>query len=230
MIEYVASVFLLFIICSFAGWCLEVLSGYIDLHRFVNRGFLIGPICPIYGVGALAFNFMLGHFKNEPLFLAILIMFAAGVLEYATSYLMEKVFNIRWWDYSDAKLNFDGRICAEALVLFGILGVFAVEIAIPFIMTSLNSLPQTILIASAFVSISVFLIDLCLSTRIIFQKDKSTIENRDRTEEISLYVRGTLKDLMVVSEINFNMYKYFKLRSILEKINRKGKKPPVEEV
>ena len=87
--------FLAFICYSFIGWLLEVVVSLIERHRFVNRGFLIGPLCPIYGTGALLITFCLGSVKN-PLAIFATSIFLSAILEYFTSYLMEKLFHVRW--------------------------------------------------------------------------------------------------------------------------------------
>ena len=94
----VVSYFLLFILYSFLGWCLEVGVKLYDDHRFVNRGFLIGPYCPIYGFGAIFMSLFLNRYLEDPLVLFIMIVVSCSILEYTTSYVLEKVFHTRWWD------------------------------------------------------------------------------------------------------------------------------------
>ena len=89
--------FLLFIIYSFLGWCMEVICNSIERKKFVNRGFLLGPYCPIYGCGGLLITVFLGNFTNRPIFLFIMTILLCGILEYSTSYVMEKLFHLRWY-------------------------------------------------------------------------------------------------------------------------------------
>ena len=90
--------FFIFIIYTFLGWVLEVAFIFIKTKRFVNRGFLIGPACPIYGFGALIMMFYLTQYKDEPFTVFIMGAFICSTLEYITSYIMEKIFKARWWD------------------------------------------------------------------------------------------------------------------------------------
>ena len=84
--------FLLFMIYSFAGWCMEVIGKLIQYKRFINRGFLIGPYCPIYGTGAILITFLLKSFTSNPLILFIMAILVCGTLEYLTSFFMEKLY------------------------------------------------------------------------------------------------------------------------------------------
>ncbi len=111
--RYIAS----FFAYSFAGWLFEVIISLFQHHRFVNRGFSFGPVCPIYGVGALLSLWFLAPF-NDPLVQFVVGFFAAGVLEFGTSWAMERLFHARWWDYSNIPLNVNGRICLPGLIIF----------------------------------------------------------------------------------------------------------------
>lgn len=123
--------FLLFIIYSFIGWSIEVIGVLVRDKRFVNRGFLIGPYCPIYGFGGISIVFFLTKFMNDPIALFVMAIFICSVLEYSTSFIMEKIFKTRWWDYSDKKFNINGRICLETMWAFGALACFVMYIVNP---------------------------------------------------------------------------------------------------
>ena len=101
--------FLLFMIYAVAGWIMEVTCKLIQYKRFINRGFLIGPYCPIYGYGALLITFLLGRYKYDALVLFVMAIVVCGTLEYLTSLVMEKMFKARWWDYSQRKFNINGN-------------------------------------------------------------------------------------------------------------------------
>ena len=106
--EFFVNLVLLFFAYSLLGWCIEVVLKYRQFHRFINRGFLTGPICPIYGSGAALITLVVGGLS--PLESGIGTTFAlsfllCGVLEYLTSYVMEKRFHARWWDYSQKPMN-----------------------------------------------------------------------------------------------------------------------------
>ena len=90
-----ASYLLLFFTASFLGWCMEVICKLIQFGRFINRGFLIGPWCPIYGFGTVLITLLLSKFTDDPLAVFALAMLLCGTLEYLTSYIMEKAFHAR---------------------------------------------------------------------------------------------------------------------------------------
>lgn len=127
-----------FIIYSYIGWVYETIYCSIDLGRYVDRGFLYGPLCPIYGlciVGAiLLFD---GRFKkNITLFLSCAIL--ASAIEYFTSLWMELVFGRRWWNYSNRILNINGRVCLGAAMVFGISGVLIIRYLHPMLVRYMN--------------------------------------------------------------------------------------------
>ena len=100
MLTQIKIYFLLFIIYSIMGWIMEVVNQIVSQKKFVNRGCLIGPYCPIYGCGAVLITVLLNKYLNDPITFLIMAILLCGILEYLTSYIMEKVFNLRWWDYS----------------------------------------------------------------------------------------------------------------------------------
>ena len=120
----------LFFIYSVAGWVTEVFLKFLEYKRFINRGFLIGPYCPIYGAGAVLIT--VGGKLLSPVdrtwAMSFLIAFVlCGLLEYLTSYILEKYFHARWWDYTERPMNLHGRVWIGNLILFGIGGVFILE-------------------------------------------------------------------------------------------------------
>ena len=102
---------------------MEVICKLIQEKRFINRGFLIGPYCPIYGWGALAITILLKKYLDDPIALFFMSVIICSVIEYLTSYILEKKYHARWWDYSNKKYNINGRICLETLIPFGLLGM-----------------------------------------------------------------------------------------------------------
>ena len=120
------TIFLYFITYSFLGWCCETTYVSLAKRSFVNRGFLYGPLCPIYGFGALLVLYSLEPFAKHLIIIFGLAMIVTSSLEYFTSWLMEAIFHIRWWDYTTYKYNIKGRICLKNTLLFGILGIVAV--------------------------------------------------------------------------------------------------------
>ena len=149
---------ILFFIYSFLGWVMEVTLTLITDKKFVNRGFLLGPCCPIYGCGCILLNLLLHNYTNNILVLFILTMFTCSLLEYITSFLMEKIFKLRWWDYSQMKFNINGRICLETMTPFSILGVLAIKFATPFFITNINKLSEKTILIISIILITLFII------------------------------------------------------------------------
>ena len=129
--------FLYFFIYSVLGWIVETLYCRSKDGKWTNRGFLFGPYCPIYGFGALIVIYSLGFFISSPIQVFILAMIATAILEYLTSFILEKIFNAKWWDYSNMKFNINGRICLLNTLEFGILSLIIIYGIHPLISTSL---------------------------------------------------------------------------------------------
>lgn len=111
--------FLVFMLYSFAGYICEIVCSSIKQKKLVNRGFLCGPYCPIYGVGSLFILFLLLRFKEDPVIVFVLGAILTSAIEYITSFVLEKIFHNKWWDYSDEKFNIHGRIFLFNSLLFG---------------------------------------------------------------------------------------------------------------
>ena len=144
----IASYFLWFFLYSLFGWTYETTLCSITERKFVNRGFLNGPYCPIYGAGALLVIVLFGKMTN-PFQLFLCSAVVTCVLEYLTSYCMEKLFHAKWWDYSSHRFNLHGRICLEGGLIFGLLSVLIVLFVHPFVgkMTSLIPTPIRYILA-----------------------------------------------------------------------------------
>ena len=134
--------FLLFMIYAILGWLMEVTCKLIQYKRFINRGFLIGPYCPIYGYGALLITILLHKYTNDPIVLFIMAIVVCGTLEYLTSYFMEKIYKARWWDYSQKKFNINGRVCLGTIVPFGLLGLLIMYVLNPFFLGKIGKLSE----------------------------------------------------------------------------------------
>ena len=215
--------FLLFIIYSFFGWLIEMINTLIIEHKVINRGFLIGPYCPIYGVGALLITFALDDYSSDPLVLFVMSVILCCILEYLTSYLMEKIFKTRWWDYSDKTFNINGRICLEAATLFGILGVFIIYVLNPFFCTLLTSIPS-IIITILFVTILLFFVlDFAVSFKIITNIEDIDLDRvKDSTEEVSNLVREFLLNNTILNRRLAKAFPHFKVsKTFVQKYKKK---------
>lgn len=198
--EYsLATYFMLFIIYAVAGWICEVTLQLIQKHKLADRGFLIGPYCPIYGCGAILITLCLTPFNEHPIGLFILAMVLCGSLEYATSFIMEKAFNARWWDYSNMRFNINGRICLETLVPFGIAGLLIIYVFNPFLISMIGLMGENALNITSIVILVIFVADVIVSSKIIYNfkktnKEVSQQESKDSTEIISEKVREILRN------------------------------------
>ena len=151
---------LLFFACSFLGWCMEVTCKLVQFGRFINRGFLLGPLCPIYGTGAV---------------------------------LMEKLFQARWWDYSQKRFNINGRVCASNLLAFGVMGVFVVKVLKPFAFGLFAKIPPVWLDVISITLTTLLVADVAISAGVL-TKIRGAAESvrADNTEAITKAVREAL--------------------------------------
>ena len=188
--------FLLLLIYSFFGWAIETTGELIKSKKFVNRGFLLGPICPIYGVGAVLITLFLNRYYDDIFAIFGLSAILCGFLEYMTSLLMEKLFKARWWDYSNQKFNINGRICLETITLFAIAGVIIIRFLSPTFLKLIGLVPNNISLYVSIILFIIFLVDISISFNVM-NKIKNVKESvasnlKDNTEEISTRVREIL--------------------------------------
>lgn len=194
--------FLLFIIYSVTGWIIEVIATYPDTKCFVNRGFLIGPYCPIYGNCAIAMILLLHNIK-DPILLFILSIIICSVGEYVTSYLMEKIFHARWWDYTKNKFNLNGRICLVNSLAFGVLGFLLIKFVNPFVVGLITKLSPTMMNILFYTILTLFLIDNVISFKVIFKIKNMSVKyvHLDNTKEITEKVKKILSDNVLAKRV-----------------------------
>lgn len=222
--------FLLFFIYSVLGWIFEVLYIFITKGQLSNRGFLIGPYCPIYGFGSIIGILYISQYRDNIFTVFILGIMISCILEYITSYLMEKVFNARWWDYSKKKFNVNGRICLNNAIAFAFLAIILVYIINPFISYIIGLIPSKLALVLSFVFLLIFIADSIVSFKITKRlKDtfKSLESTRDNTKEIKEKVFKILKEnnnlfqkRILNSFPNFNILP-FRIKNFKKKGNRK---------
>ena len=177
---------LLFFVYSFLGWFMESIGGIFVVKKYVNRGFLIGPYCRVYGTGVVLITLLLNNSTDNCISLFINVMVICGVLEYLTGYLMEKIFKARWWDYSDNRFNINGRVCLETLVPFSIMGTLFLYVINPILINLFVSAPDILIHIITWVLFFIIIIDTIFSL-IIMNAFKNVTYNKkeDNTEEIS---------------------------------------------
>lgn len=134
----------LFLFLSFLGWLWEVSLCLLTQHAFVNRGVLFGPWLPIYGAGGIFLYFLLYPMKKHPVGVFFLAAFLCLALEYFSSWFLEKLWGIRWWDYSQYWGNINGRICPLGGLLFGTGALLAVYVLIPWFERRYEKIPSGI--------------------------------------------------------------------------------------
>ena len=189
---------LLFMIFSILGWSMEVILKYIEFHRFINRGFLIGPYCPIYGAGDVLVTMMVHLFSREDAGYvdAFFISFVfCGALEYFVSWFLEKVYHARWWDYSHRPMNLEGRIWIGNLVLFGLGGDIISLFFAPAIFSAADHMNPTLLHVICIVFLCILASDVVTShfvTNAVRTAGNKMIG--DNTEEITKEIRRFLHD------------------------------------
>ena len=204
--------FLMFIFFSFCGWLIETTGMSIINQKYTHRGFLIGPYCPVYGVGALCIIFFLKKYLNDPVVLFFMAIIITSFVEYITSFLMEKLFNARWWDYSDRKFNINGRICLINSLGFGILGLFLLYVIEPIVYNSLTLISPLILILISNILLIIFIIDIIISFYTIYKiKSNSNYIRKDNTEEIAKKVKNTLQHNIHLTKRIFSAFPKVKL-------------------
>lgn len=133
----------LFIVYAFLGWCVEVAFHTVTSGKFVNRGFLNGPVCPIYGFGMVILIFSLHSLLDHFIFLFIGSVLLTSLLEFITGFVLEKLFDTKWWDYSNMPFNIKGYICLSFSIVWGLAAVFVLNIIHPPINKFISLLDHT---------------------------------------------------------------------------------------
>ena len=140
----------IFLIYAFLGWCSEVAFAAVNKGKFVNRGFLNGPVCPIYGFGMLIVVTALWGLKGNLILLFLGSATLTTALEFVTGFVLEKFFHDKWWDYSDMPFNIKGYICLKFTVLWGLAATFivgAVHRFVYMLIVKMPTVPGIILLA-----------------------------------------------------------------------------------
>ncbi|MGX7417959.1 putative ABC transporter permease [Carnobacterium gallinarum] len=156
-------ILLLFFTYAVIGWLWETVYCSIKAKKFVYRGFLVGPYCPIYGFGVLAVLYFIEPYQNNLLFLYVFSAVTVTILEYITSYVLEKLFHTTWWDYKDVPLNLNGRIALPVSLFWGIGCVFIVKVIQPLVSQMVDDLISHFGLVLPLLIIVIMLADLCYS-------------------------------------------------------------------
>ena len=134
----------LFFVYAFLGWCAEVCYAALRTGKFVNRGFLNGPVCPIYGFGMAAVLWALRPLMGNTVLLFLGSVVLTSLLEWLTGFLLDKLFHQRWWDYSDEPFNLGGYICLRFSLYWGLACLFVLKIVHPTVLWGVRAVPRSI--------------------------------------------------------------------------------------
>ena len=144
MVNIIFELIWYFFIYSFIGWCAEIAYAAVKHKKFMNRGFLNGPLCPVYGIGMVLILVFFSSLKGNFIFLALGCSVMAAVVEFFTGALMEKVFRCKWWDYTGYKHNLGGYICPQFSALWGIGAALIITFVHPFLAPLISMIPTFI--------------------------------------------------------------------------------------
>ena len=161
-VQYLPQMVIIFALISFGGWVYETIYCSVVEGEFTKRGFLFGPTCPIYGIGALAVWLVLGQISN-PFIVFIIGGFLATVIEYSTGLFLERRFKKKWWDYSMFKFNLHGRICPQASAVFGAFSVTSVFVLVPTMLDVLMIFSKHTVSVVAFIVVTLYFLDTVAS-------------------------------------------------------------------
>ena len=179
-----------FITYSFLGWVMESIFRSISEKKIINTGFLKGPFCPIYGVGAIIMLLFLKRFSDNLAVLFIVSVVVLTIWEYLVGVLLEKLFHTKYWDYSKNKFNFQGRICLMNSIFWGILGVVFVKYIHPAIENLIEKIDVRILIFVYSILGIVILVDMITS----IVKVKNIKVTLEKIEKLNNEIREKLKE------------------------------------
>lgn len=179
MIKTLFELCFLFFLYSFTGWILEVIQAAFNQKRFVNRGFINSPLCISYGIGAVIIT--INTHEMTGLWIFLVAMIDATVIEWFGGHFIEHFYHERWWDYSENKWNLDGYICVSHSIFWGILGYLGVRFANSFIFTIYKMIPALIRHVIIFTLLTILIIDILATAIVVFGKniDKRRWESAD---------------------------------------------------
>ncbi len=183
---------MIFYAYSLLGWCMEVIYMGIREKKLTNRGFLLGPFCPIYGIGLSVITMLFQDRLEHFIYVFFSIILLCSLLEYLVSYLLERIFHTRWWDYHDMRFNLRGRICLETMLPFGVLGSIALYRINPLLMRFFHHMPSEISSKLMAGLVLMTLADVVVSVSLLFHLTLPQGE-ADHTAEISRRVRHAIE-------------------------------------
>lgn len=195
----------IFLIYAFLGWCTEVAYAALETGKFVNRGFLNGPVCPIYGCGVLLVVVVLTPLKENLLILFFGSLALTTAIEFITGFLLEKIFHNQWWDYSNEHFNLFGYICLKFSILWGLACTFVMDIIHPAIYKAIKYFPHIPGVTLMVILALVFACDVGFTVATILKFNKRlrlmeeiAVKLKDVSDEIG---ENIYEDVMEVQEL-----------------------------
>ena len=204
---------LFFLFYCFVGWCIETTFVSCRKKQFVNRGFLYGPVIPIYGSGAIVILFATLPVRRHLAAVFLLGMLAATILEYITGALMESAFKVRYWDYTNHKFNLHGYICLNTSLAWGVLSVVLVRWLHGPVESVVFRIPETASQILAFVLSGLFLADLAVSM-------KTALDLRQMLEQLQTYSERAKEDARLLQK-RMEVYTTLKKEELAEYLAQK---------
>lgn len=194
--NYLFDILTYFIIYSFLGWVMESIVRTVCEKKLINTGFLHGPFCPIYGIGSIILFLLLRNFENK-----LVLLFFSGIIvltfwEYIVGVMLEKIFKTKYWDYSDQKFNFQGRVCLVNSICWGVLAVLLVKYIHPFIENLVSKVDVTLLYYIIGITSVFMFIDMIISI-IKVKNIQSTLE---QVEKLNKEIKEKLKEIKVLKK------------------------------
>ncbi len=238
-------IFYVFILYGFIGWIYESALVSFKKKTFVNRGFLTGPIIPIYGCGALLFYLIFLDYKGQLLLVYFGSVLIATLLEYLTSWAMEQLFHTRWWDYSHYKFNLNGRVCLAVSLCWGVMALLMLYVIHPGVDYVIRQVPVGAGEVIGYILIPVMVLDITASAITSVKFDRLLARLQNLRQDMTEYIEGTrifetggelieriseLHLLGVFSEVKNRLEGWVQnpVLSIQSRLNIKEKKPEIE--
>ncbi|MFA5585156.1 MAG: putative ABC transporter permease [Saccharofermentanales bacterium] len=198
--------FLWFVLYSMVGWIYETTLASIMQKSFINRGFLNGPYCPIYGCGAVLVLLLLGDLPN-PFLLFLSAALLTGILEYLTSWILEKLFHARWWDYSEKRFNIKGRVYLKGIIVFGLFSLILIRFLHPPVASLTATIPANLRFAMALALFLLILADVIYTLTKFAEFEKILSRMSDSLDEAlhsakAFYVRANSVSSTALHRVN----------------------------
>ena len=203
-----------FIIYSFLGWVLESIFRSFCEKKIINTGFLRGPICPIYGCGAIIMILFLKNFSNSKILLFIMSIIFLSLWEYIVGVILEKLFKTKYWDYSDHKFNYKGRICLTNSIAWGFLGVLFIDFIHPGIINLLKNVDVLYLK----IIVPILLILILTDAIISIVKTKNIKGTLEKVEKLNEQIKEKLAEIKKQNQEKNTTSENLQL--LIEKINK----------